>query len=255
MSVKNMSVLHRAGNVSYGLLGSESAVDDLVIEVGRTGLSGFNYFHKKFGMPYEFLLKRSISSGHALFAATDDNARLLGFARFEKIADEVERIHRGKKNVVKRPVYLLRSIEIHPSFRHVGIGRLLFAIAVESLKSSVITLPDNFQAARFFREKLMFRTISENDCTVSARYKDYLLLSYPKARVLLKTIAENYPRMVMPELIDSYESLMFKSNMGKSISRRDLIRFKELLESSIHLVDGKLLKEMNSFLNKFTVKS
>ncbi len=61
--------------------------------------------------------------------------------------------------------------------------------------------------------------------------------------------------MVMPELIDSYESLMFKSNMGKSISRRDLIRFKELLESSIHLVDGKLLKEMNSFLNKFTVKS
>ncbi|MDW7732067.1 MAG: GNAT family N-acetyltransferase [Methanolobus sp.] len=251
MSLDGMSVLHRAGSTSYGLIGSESVVDNLVIEVGLANASGFNYFHKKFGMPYEFLLKRSVSSGHALFAAVGEQNRLLGFARFEKIADNVERTHRGKKNVIKRSVYLLRSIEVHPSFRHIGIGRLLFAIAVECLKSNVITMPDNAGAARFFREKLMFEAISDNDCTVSARYKGYLLLSYPKARILLKTIAGNYPRMVMPELIDSYESLIFRSNMGKSITKKDIIKFEALLTNSSHLLDGKLLKEMHLFLENF----
>lgn len=251
MSIDGMSVLHRAGSIFYGSIGSESAVDSLVIEVGLANTSGFNYFHTKFGMPYEFLLKRSVSSGHALFTAVDGQNRLLGFARFEKIADDVERTHRGKKSVVKRSVHLLRSIEVHPSFRHIGVGRLLFAIAVERLKSNVITLPDNAGAARFFREKLMFEAVGDNDCTVSARYKDYLLLSYPKARILLKTIAGNYPRMVMPELIDSYESLIFRSNMGKSISKNDIVQFETLLVNSRHLLDGKLLKEMNFLLNSF----
>ncbi|TGC07462.1 GNAT family N-acetyltransferase [Methanolobus halotolerans] len=255
MSIDDMSVLHRAGSISYGLIGSESAVDNFIIEVGRANLSGFNYFHKKFGMPYEFLLKRSVSSGHALFAATDDRDRLLGFARFEKIADDVERVHKGKKSVVRHSVYLLRSIEVHPSFRHIGIGRLLFAIAVECLRSNIITMPDNADAARFFKEKLMFEKVSGNDCTVSSRYKNYLLLSYPKARVLLKIIAGNYPRMVMPELIDSYESLMFMSNMGKAISKKDIIRFETLLMNSSHLLDGNLLNEMNLFLKSFVSNS
>ncbi|WP_406657700.1 GNAT family N-acetyltransferase [Methanolobus sp. ZRKC2] len=250
-----MSVLHKAGSISYGLIGSESVVDSLVIEVGLANLSGFNYFHQKFGMPYDFLLKKSISSGHALFVAVDEQSRLLGFARFEKIADDVERMHRGKKSVVKRSVHLLRSIEVHPSFRHIGVGRLLFAISVEYLKSNVITMPDNSEAARFFKDKLMFEKINDNDCTVSARYKSYLLLAYPKARVLLKTVAGNYPRMVMPELIDSYESLMFRSKMGKSISRKDIVRFEDLLMNSSHLLDRKLLREMNVFLNNFVTNS
>ncbi|MBN2111103.1 MAG: GNAT family N-acetyltransferase [Methanosarcinaceae archaeon] len=251
MSIDGMSVLHRAGSISYGLICSESVVDSLAIEVGLASISGFNYFHTNFGMPYDFLLKRSVSSGHALFAAIDDRNRLLGFARFEKIADDVERMHRGKKNVVRRSVHLLRSIEVHPSFRKTGIGRLLFAIAVESLRSNVITMPDNTGAARFFKEKLMFEAISENDPTVSARYKDYLILQYPRARAVLKTVAENYPRMVMPELVDTYESLLFRMNMGKPISRKEILTFESLLTSSSHLLDGKLLNEMNLLLNNF----
>ncbi|WP_256623220.1 GNAT family N-acetyltransferase [Methanolobus chelungpuianus] len=248
MCVKGISVLHRAGTVSYGLLESEEALEGLRIEVGQSGAPGFNYFHNNFGMPYDFLMRSSVSSGHPLFVSFDTCGRMLGFARFEKVSDNLEKIHRGKKSLVRHSVHLLRSIEVHPSFRNMGVGRLLFAIAAGHLYSNVVTKPDNPGAARFFRQRLMFDTICDTDCTVSLRYRDHLILPYPKARLLLRQLAGNYPRMVMPELIDSYESLRFRSNMGKSIPRDDIVTFERYLTTSRHLLDRKLSEEIEQFL-------
>ncbi|WP_292464012.1 GNAT family N-acetyltransferase [Methanolobus sp.] len=252
MSVNGMCILHKAGNISYCLLESEDVVDDLKIEVGLSSTPGFNYFHNKFATPYDFLMKTSVSSGHALFVSIDASNRLLGFARFEKVSDNIEKIHRGKKNVVQHSVHLLRSIEVHPSSRNMGIGRLLFAIAAKTLRSNVITKPDNPDASRFFKERLMFDVICGTDC-ISPRYRDCLILPYPKARFLLRQLACNYPRMVMPELVDSYESLKFKSNMGKPISKNDVLDFEQYLASSRHLLDRKLSEEMDILLESLCI--
>ncbi|WP_407356221.1 GNAT family N-acetyltransferase [Methanolobus sp. WCC5] len=240
-----------AGNISYGLLETAGSVDALDIDIGQSGNLGFNYFHNKFGMPYDFLLKSSISSNHSLFVAVKDNCKLLGFARFEKISDETERTYRGKTNIVNHSVHLLRSIEVHPSHRHVGIGRLLFAVSVKYLRTNVITMPDNPGAARFFKEKLKFTGLNPGNNGLSSRYRDYLILPYPRARNMLKTMAGNYPRMVMPELVGRYEALKFRFNMGKSISGEDLNEFRILFEDSRDLLDDKLMYEMYSFLEEF----
>ncbi len=248
MSIEGLNILHEAGNISYGVLESGASVDQLNIDIGKTDLVGFNYFHNKFGMPYEFLLKSSIISGHSLFVAVRDLDQLLGFARFEKISDETEKTYRGKTNIVDHSVHLLRSIEIHPAHRHVGIGRLLFSISVRYLKSNVITLPDNPGAARFFKEKLKFTGLNPGNKGLSSRYEGYLILPYPKAKNMLKTMAGNYPRMVMPELIGRYEALKFRSNMGKSISKDDVSKFQMLFEDSRELLNDKLMNEMDMFL-------
>ncbi|WP_340818002.1 GNAT family N-acetyltransferase [Methanolobus sp. WCC4] len=250
MSVEGLDVLHMAGAISYGVLETDSSVDDLSIDIGRSSNVGFNYFHNKFGMPYDFLLKSSISSGHHLFVAVNDT-KLVGFARFEKISDATERTYRGKTNVVHHSVHLLRSIEVHPSHRHVGIGRLLFAIAVRHLKTNVITMPDNSGAARFFKEKLKFTGLNSGSSNLSSRYRGHLILPYPRARNMLKTMAGSYPRMVMPELIGRYESLKFKTNMGKSITEKDISEFQLLFDNSRELLDNKLIDEMDSFLKGF----
>lgn len=248
MLLEGLDILHVAGNISYGILGTGSSVDLLHIDIGQSNTVGFNYFHNKFGMPYEFLLKSSISSGHSLFIAVQKSGQLLGFARFEKIADETEKTYRGKTNIVTYSVHLLRSIEIHPAHRHVGIGRLLFAVAVRHLETNVITMPDNQDAARFFKEKLRFTSLNPGNNGLSTRYRDYLILPYPRAKNMLKTMAGSYPRMVMPELIGRYESLKFRSNMGKSISKNDVSEFQLLFEDSRDLLDDKLMHEMDSFL-------
>lgn len=252
MSIEGLNILHVAGNVSYGLLQIDSSVDQLEIDVGNSGNVGFNYFHNKFGMPYSFFLKQSISSGHSLFVALRDK-KLLGFARFEKLSDKTEKTHRGKTNIVHHPVHILRSIEIHPAHRKVGIGRLLFAIAVNYLKTTVITMPDNPEAARFFKEKLSFITFSSSDHSFSLRYKKYLILPYPVGKDLIKTIACDYPRVVMPELVGRYEDLKFKNNMGKYISEEDIVQFQLLFEDSLTLLDSKLMDEMTSFIKDFKI--
>ncbi|MBP1910254.1 GNAT family N-acetyltransferase [Methanolobus bombayensis] len=254
MSVKDLNILHVAGNIQYGVLETGSSIDQLDIDIGNASNAGFNYFHNKFGMPYDFLLKSSISSGHSLFIAIQDENKLLGFARFEQISEETERTYRGKTNVVNHSIHLLRSIEIHPSHRHVGIGRLLFAIAVKHLKSNVITMPDNPGASRFFKEKLRFKPLNPKNSGLSSRYEGYLILQYPRAKNMLKTMAGNYPRMVMPELIGSYEALKFRHNMGKNISSEDISDFLTLFESSRELLDNKLKGEMNSFIRGFDFK-
>jgi Acetyltransferase (GNAT) family. len=254
MSVEGMNILHVAGNISYGVLETGSSVDQLDIDIGNSSNIGFNYFHNKFGMPYDFLLKSSLSSGHSLFVAVKDTNKLLGFARFEQISEETERTYRGRTNVVNHSIHLLRSIEIHPAHRHVGIGRLLFAIAVNRLKTNVITMPDNSGAARFFKNKLGFIALNTKSSGLSPRYKGYLMLPYPRARSMLKIMAEDYPRMVMPELIGSYEALKFRRNMGKSITSEDISDFLTLFESSKELLDSKLEGEMNSFIRGFDFK-
>ncbi len=98
----------------------------------------------------------------------------------------------------------------------------MFSIAVKNLKINIITLPDNSGAANFFKGKLKFQLLNPSNNGLSSRYKDYLIFPYPRAKNMLKTIAVNYPRVVMPELIGRYESLKFKSNMGKSISKKDV---------------------------------
>lgn len=253
MSVEGLNVLHMAGPISYGILETDSSVNDLSIDIGQSGNTGFNYFHNKFGMPYDFLLKSSIISGHHLFVAVK-GTKLVGFARFEKISDATERTYKGRTNVVQHSIHLLRSIEIHASHRHVGIGRLMFAISVRYLKTNVITMPDNPGAARFFKEKLKFIGLNPGNNNLSSRYKDYLILPYPRARNILKTMAGNYPRMVMPELIGRYESLKFKTNMGKSITEKDVCEFQMLFENSKELLDNKLMDEMDSFIKGFKNK-
>ncbi|WP_342305234.1 GNAT family N-acetyltransferase [Methanolobus sp. ZRKC5] len=251
MLVEGLNMLHMAGNVSYGILENGSSIDQLNIDIGQSNNVGFNYFHNKFGMPYDFLLKSSINSGHSLFVAVQGSDQLLGFARFEKISDETQKTYRGKTNIIHYSVHLLRSIEIHPAHRHVGIGRLLFSIAVKHLKTNVITLPDNSGAANFFKEKLKFKLLNPSNNGLSSRYKDYLILPYPRAKNMLKTMAVNYPRVVMPELIGKYESLKFKSNMGKSISKEDVSEFQILFENSRELLDNNLMHEMDLFIKVF----
>jgi ribosomal protein S18 acetylase RimI-like enzyme len=254
MSIEGLSVLHIAGNIRYGILEAGSSVDLLDIDIGNSANIGFNYFHNKFGMPYDFLLKSSLSSGHSLFVAVKGNNKLLGFARFEQICEETEKTYRGKTNVVQHSIHLLRSIEIHPAHRHVGIGRLLFAISVNQLKTNVITMPDNSGAARFFKDKLGFIALNPMTNGLSSRYKRYLMLPYPRARSMLKTMAGDYPRMVMPELIGSYEALKFRLNMGKNISSEDISDFITLFESSRELLDTKLEGEMNFFIRGLGLK-
>ncbi len=244
-------MLHMAGNVSYGILENGSSVDQLNIDIGQSDNVGFNYFHNKFGMPYDFLLKSSINSGHSLFVAVHGSNQLMGFARFEKISEETQRTYKGKTNIVNYSVHLLRSIEVHPAHRHMGIGRLLFSVAVKHLKTNVITLPDNSGAANFFKEKLKFQLLNPGKNGLSSRYKDYLILPYPRAKNMLKTMAVNYPRVVMPELIGRYESLKFRSNMGKSISKEDVSEFQILFENSRELLDNKLVHEMDLFIKIF----
>lgn len=254
MSIEGMNILHVAGNISYGVLETGSLVDQLDIDIGNSANIGFNYFHNKFGMPYDFLLKSSLSSGHSLFVAIKGSNKLLGFARFEQISGETEKTYRGKTNVVHHSIHLLRSIEIHPAHRHVGIGRLLFSIAVNHLKTNVITMPDNPGAARFFKDKLGFTILKPKNSGLSSRYKGYLVLPYPRAKSMLKTMAGDYPRMVMPELIGTYEALKFRLNMGKSITSEDISDFMILFESSRELLDSKLENEMNSFIRGFDFK-
>ena len=253
MAIEGLNVLHMAGDIGYGVLETGISVDQLNIDIGQSNNVGFNYFHNKFGMPYDFLLKSSISSGHSLFVAVKGSDQLLGFARFEKISDETEKTYKGKTNIVNYSVHLLRSIEVHPAHRHVGIGRLLFAISVNQLKTNVITMPDNQDAARFFKDKLKFKCLNPNNNGLSSRYKDYLILPYPRAKNMLKTMAVNYPRMVLPELIGSYESLKFRDNMGKSISKRDIKEFQILFQTSKQLLDNKLMNELDSFIKRFDV--
>jgi hypothetical protein len=127
----------------------------------------------------------------------------------------------------------------------------LFAVSVKYLRTNVITMPDNPGAARFFKEKLKFTGLNPGNNGLSSRYRDYLILPYPRARNMLKTMAGNYPRMVMPELVGRYEALKFRFNMGKSISGEDLNEFRILFEDSRDLLDDKLMYEMYSFLEEF----
>ena len=248
-----LSVLHQAGNVVYGLLDSEDAIDELNIEIGLSGVVGFNYFHTKFGIPYDFLLKNSIVSGHKLFVATDRSNRLIGFARFEMVSDNVEKVINGKRNIVKHSVYMLRSIEVHPSFRKMGVGRLLFSIAAEHLCSTIITKPDNQDAARFFAEKLMFEPMCSSGNLVTPRHRECQVLPYPRAILLFKQLAVTNPRMVMPELIDTYEALRFKTNMGRVVTQKDMDAFKQFLDRSEQLLDKRLSDEMHQFVDGFSM--
>lgn len=254
MSFEGMDQLHRAGNIFYGLLSSGCAVDDLHIEISANDSVGFSYFHNKFGMPYDFLLKCSIDSGHYLFVAVDDRHRLLGFARFERVNNVLGITQKNEKKIIEHSFCLLRSIEVHSSYRHVGIGRLLFAVSVGHLQSNIMAMPDNVEAARFFKNKLLFGDINNAGCSISSRYKDYLLLPYPKSISLLKMLAENYPRMVLPELVDLYESLKFKSNMGKHISKNDIIKLKSNFDNSGDLLGEKLSCEMMYVIQKYSAE-
>jgi len=249
MQITGFNIRHLAGDVAYGILESEEGVDELNIDVGIGGAEGFSYFHKQFGMPYPFFLKKSIESGHVLAVAVLVPDKLLAFARFEKLEDRVERIYKGRNRVIKHPLYLLRSIEVHSSYRHTGIGRVLFAIAVRQLRANVLTMPDNANAARFFKEKLLFGEIETASGIDPTRYPGYLMLPYPKAVDLLNVLVQRYPRMVLPELIDLYETLQFKANMGKTISPEEIGEFEVQLERFRSMIDEKTLAGMNDFLS------
>jgi hypothetical protein len=67
-------------------------------------------------------------------------------------------------------------------------------------------------------------------------------------------MAGDYPRMVMPELIGSYEALKFKRNMGKNITSDDINDFILLFDSSRELLDSKLEDEIYSFIRGFNFK-
>lgn len=246
--MQEMEIIHQAGNVSYALLVSPKAIDNLQIDVGTGSREGFIYFHQKFGMPYEFLLKKSIESGHFLFVSIFGNNKLIGFARFEKLEQHTERSIKSKKNIVSPALFLLRSMEVNSSFRNSGIGRILFSTAVYHLQGNVLTIPDNPDAACFFRKKLGFTDVSDSISGYGQKYEGYLMLAYPKAVALWHEMAKLYPRMVYPELIDLYESLKFRHSMGKIIPFGDLERFELLLMGCDGMISNLMEKEMNSLL-------
>lgn len=246
--MQQMEIIHQAGDISYALLMSTTAVDDLRIDIGGCDREGFIYFHQKFGMPYTFLIKKSVESGHFLFVSISGNDKLIGFARFEKLEAHTEKKIKGKTNVVNPSLFLLRSMEVHSSFRNCGIGRVLFSTAVNYLKGNVLTIPDNPEAARFFRKKLGFTEFTDSIGNYKQKYEGHLILAYPKAVALWHEIATKYPRIVYPELIDLYESLKFRQGMGKAVSCTDVRRFEALFAECNGMLSDIMRKEMNHLL-------
>ncbi|MBC7086589.1 MAG: GNAT family N-acetyltransferase, partial [Methanomethylovorans sp.] len=248
--MQKIKIIHQAGDISYALLRSSEAVDNLKIDLGISDRQGFIYFHQKFGMPYMFFLKKSIESGHFLFVSLSGNDKLIGFARFEKLEKHTEKEFRGRMNIVSPSLFLLRSMEVHSSFRNCGIGRVLFSTAVYYLKGDIITIPDNNEAASFFRRKLGFTEIVNSIGNGRQKYEGYLMLSSPKAIALWHEIATKYPRIVYPELIDLYESLKFRQSRGKPISSNDIGRFEKLVRESNGMLSDVMEKEMYRLLTE-----
>ncbi len=248
--MQQKEIIHKAGDMSYELLISPKAVDNLEIDIGTGNREGFVYFHQKFGMPYTFLLKKSIESGHFLFVSISGNNKLIGFARFEKLEEHTEKEIKGKMKVVTPSLFLLRSMEVHSSFRNCGIGRVLLSTAVHYLKGNVLTIPDNPEAACFFKTKLGFSEFTGSLGNNGQKYEEYLILTYPKAVALWHEIARKYPRIVYPELIDLYESLKFHNSMGKAISCNDICRFEILLAECNGMLSNAMEKEMKCLINE-----
>ncbi|WP_321420762.1 GNAT family N-acetyltransferase [uncultured Methanomethylovorans sp.] len=246
--MQQKEIIHKAGDMSYELLISPKAVDNLEIDIGTGNREGFVYFHQKFGMPYTFLLKKSIESGHFLFVSISGNNKLIGFARFEKLEEHTEKEIKGKMKVVTPSLFLLRSMEVHSSFRNCGIGRVLFSTAVHYLKGNVLTIPDNQEAARFFRKKLGFSEVAGPVGSNVQTYEGHLMLTYPKAVALWHEIAKKYPRIVYPELVDLYESLKFHHSMGKQISCNDVCRFEMLLAECDGMLSDAMQKDMKRLI-------
>lgn len=219
-------------------------IDNLEIDVDVSGKQGFQYFHNKFGMPYPFFLKRSLESGHKLFVAIRYPNKLVAFSRFETVEDPLEEWHNYEKKVIVPATCLLRSIEVHASHRHIGIGRVLFSIASNNLRSNIITFPDNVDAARFFEDKLMFSKIEQTTGSIVLKYPGYLLLPSPAAISLIHTLIEQYPRVLLPDLIDLYESIMFRKNMGKPIDSETIVEFEENIEAAADMLHDKMLNDM-----------
>ncbi len=246
--MQEMQKIHKAGNIFYALLVSSNAVDNLNIDIGTVGWEGFSYFHQKFGMPYTFLLKRSIESGHFLFVSIAANDKLIGFARFEKLEEHTQKRIKGKMNIVNPSLFLLRSMEVHSSFRNCGIGRVLFSTAAYCLQGNVLTVPDNTEAANFFRKNLGFTEITDAVGNYKQKYEGHLMLPYPRAISLWHEIASKYPRIVYPELIDLYESLKFRHNMGKIIPCNDISRFETLLAECNGMLSYSMENEMQRMI-------
>ena len=248
MQITGFKVEHVAGDVTYGTLSSVTGVDELDVDVGIDGMEGFSYFHNKFGVPYNFFFKKTISSGHVLAIAVLESNKLMAFARFEKLEGRVEKIYKGELKVVKQPILLLRSIEVHSSYRNKGIGRVLFALMARNLCSDILTRPDNPKAERFFRDKLMFGEIDRMSGLDTIKYPGHLMISHAKAAVLFSDVTKRYARMVLPELIDSYETLQFKANMGKAVLMGEMCEFESLYQKYRDMLDAGLQKKMDLFL-------
>ncbi|AGB49126.1 acetyltransferase [Methanomethylovorans hollandica DSM 15978] len=246
--MQGIEKIHQAGDISYALFVSSEAVDYLYIEIGTADQEGFSYFHQKFGMPYKFLLKKSIESGHFLFVSISGKDKLIGFARFEKLEEHIDKEIKGKMNVVQPSLFLLRSMEVHSSFRNCGIGRVLFSTAVYYLQGNVLTVPDNKEAANFFKKKLGFTEITDTVGIYKQKYEGHLILPYPKAVTLWHEIASKYPRILYPELIDLYESLKFRHNMGKAIPCNDIYRFENLLAQCNGMLANVMENDMHRML-------
>ena len=248
MQITGFKVEHVAGDVTYGTLSSVTGVDELDVAVGIDGMDGFSYFHNKFGVPYNFFFKKTISSGHVLAIAVLKPNKLIAFARFEKLEDSVEKIYKGELKVVKQPILLLRSIEVHSSYRNKGIGRVLFALMARNLCADILTRPENPKAGCFFRDKLMFGDIDRISGLDPINYPGHLIISHAKAAVLFGDVTKRYVRMVLPELIDSYEALQFKTNMGKVVLMEEMCEFENLYQKYRDMLDAGLLKKIDLFL-------
>ena len=254
MQITGFNVERVAGSVAYGVLGSVAGVDELDVDVGIDNKEGFSYFHIKFGVPYNFFLKKTISSGHVLAIAVLEPNKLMAFARFEKLEEKVERIYRGELKIIKPPIFLLRSIEVHSSYRNTGIGRVLFALAARNLCADVLTRPDNPEAKRFFRDKLMFGNIDRMSGLDSTKYPGHLMLSHAKAAMLLSDVTKRFPRMVLPDLIDMYEMLQFRVNMGKSVLLEEVCEFETVFQKHGGMLDDGSQNKMHTLLKSMQQK-
>ena len=211
------------------------------------GSEGFSYFHMKFGVPYRFFLKKSIECDHIL-AVVVKSGKLIAFARFELLEKGMWKSRNGMDFCVQHPLHLLRSIEVHSSFRGAGIGRVLLACVIPSLGGYVITKPDNPKAQKFFMNIFGFRHIQNSPSPFDmTKYPNHVILPYPVAKHLFTIVAEKYPYLFASDLLIHYERLKYCVKHRKLLLEEDIELFGSLFERRREMLPAAKLVEIEAF--------
>ncbi|WP_292464026.1 hypothetical protein [Methanolobus sp.] len=136
-------------------------------ELDKLEIGEFTYFKKHLGMSdymanFKSWLKRPTVY---LIVAVRDN-HIVGWSMNESWS---------KPSSDRRPIFVLRAIEISPLLSHKGLGRALFILISRILPGHMITKPVNLEAKRFF-SSLNFSLPAKNYPIELADHPGYLIL-------------------------------------------------------------------------------